>query len=125
MLFGCGERESEKDTVRVQSLEELNEACIFVEEKEVHMESENNGEAELVVKMPDYEDLYRRAYETDDPETYIKESLISGNYTVQTIETSAVVTMENGEKRIHKQEAIDKLLEQAMIDTVNAVAEEE
>ena len=125
LLFGCGEQEGERNKVRTQSLEELNETCILVEEKAIHMESENNGEAELVVKMPDYEELYQKAYGTEDPETYIKESLISGNYTVQTIETNASVTVENGKQKIHKQEAIDKLLEQVMLNAVNAVAEEE
>ena len=89
LLSGCGEQGWERNTVRAQSLEELNETCILVEEKAIHIESENNGEAELVVKIPDYEELYQKAYETEDPETYIKESLISGNYTVQTIETNA------------------------------------
>ena len=125
LLSGCGERGWERNTVRAQSLEELNETCILVEEKAIHIESENNGEAELVVKIPDYEELYQKAYETEDPETYIKESLISGNYTVQTIETNAAVTVENGKQKIHKQEAIDELLEHAMLNAVNAVAEEE
>lgn len=125
LLSGCGEQESERNKARARSLEELNETCIFAEEKEVYMESENNGEAKLIVKIPDYEELYRKAGETPDPETYIKESLINGKYSVQTMEINAVVTMENGEQKIHKQEAIDKLLEQAMLDAVNAVAEEE
>lgn len=125
LLSGCGEQGWERNTVRAQSLEELNETCILVEEKAIHIESENNGEAELVVKIPDYEELYQKAYETEDPETYIKESLISGNYTVQTIETNAAVTVENGKQKIHKQEAIDELLEHAMLNAANAVAEEE
>lgn len=48
LLSGCGEQGWERNTVRAQSLEELNETCILVEEKAIHIESENNGEAELV-----------------------------------------------------------------------------
>lgn len=44
---------------------------------------------------------------------------------MQTIETNAAVTVENGKQKIHKQEAIDELLEHAMLNAVNAVAEEE
>lgn len=125
IVSGCSSQKEEKTELSEKSLSELNTACVSVEEKDIEMTSDNSGEVELVVKIPDYKKLYKEAYQTEDPEAYVKDALSSGDYETKTVKTKAEVTVEQGEKNIQKQEAMDQLLEKAVIDAINNIEGDE
>ena len=91
-VSGCGIQNEKEENLVTKSISELSAACILVEEKDGSEKSKDDGEVELVVEMPDYVKLMEEAYQTDDPEEYLKKILISGDYETKKIDTTATVT---------------------------------
>lgn len=122
-VSGCGIQNEKEESLVTKSISELSAASILVEEKDGSEKSKDDGEVELVVEMPDYVKLMEKAYQTDDPEEYLKKILISGDYETKKIDTTATVTREEGERVVHEQEAVDQLLEQEVIKAMNEMIE--
>lgn len=106
-------------------METINEKNITVEEKEVAMKNQTEGTADVVVKMPDYEQLFQKASLSENPEWYLLKALLLEDYEIQEFKEVAKVTVENGEKTIHSDEVVRQLLEEALIRAVNALSEDE
>lgn len=124
VLVGCGNQKVKEEDLSAKSIGEINAECILVEEKEGEVK-EDAKEVELTVEMPDYEKLMMEAYQTDDPKTYMKEALSSGDYETKKIDTTAKVIAENGKRVVQKEEAVDQLLEEELIKAMNVLTEEQ
>lgn len=101
----------------------VNEKNIIVEEKNVIMMSETEGTATIVVTLPNYKLLFESAVIAGNPDNYLLKALILGNYETQKFELSANVTVENGERVIHSDEIVHQLLEEYLVDAINALSE--
>lgn len=106
-------------------LEAINEENIIIEESGLEMVSGTEGIATIIVKMPNYELLFKEAATTGNPELYLFSALALKNYEIQRIETTASVAVENGKTVIHSDDAVHQLLEKALIDAINALSEVE
>lgn len=104
-------------------LELVNERNIIVEEKNIVMTSEKEGTATIVVILPDYELLFESAVTAENPDNYLLKALFFKNYETQEFELSANVTVENGERVIHSDEVVHQLLEERLVDAINALSE--
>ena len=124
-IVGCGTQQVNEEDLVAKSIGEINADCILVEEKEGEAEGEDTEEVALTVEMPDYEKLMIEAYQTDDPETYMKEALSSGDYETKKFDTTAQVTAEDGKRVVHEEEAVDQLLEEEIIKAMNTLTEEQ
>lgn len=102
----------------------LNEKNIVISEESITMKNETEGTATIVVTLPDYQWLFENAVETDNPNNYLLKAFILKHYETQKFETSAPVTVENGEKVIHSDEVIHKLVEKSLINAINALMRE-
>ena len=85
------------------------------------MDSDVAGTMRLIVKIPDYTALYCEAGKTDNPEAYIQNALEKKQYEICEREIMASVTVENGKRVIHKDEAVIKLLDKEFNDATNAL----
>lgn len=106
-------------------LETLNKRAIAVEESDIVMETDTEGTATIIVKMPNYELLFKEAYASENPDRYLAKALILGHYEVQEYEETAAVTVANGVTTIHSDEVVHRLLEKALINAINALTEVE
>ena len=104
-------------------LEFVNEKNIIIEEKNTVMTSETEGEATLIVTIPDYEQLFKEASAAKKPEQYLLNALILKNYNTMEFEISAKVTVENGKRIIDSDEEVHQLLEENLINAINALSE--
>lgn len=104
-------------------LEFINKRNIIVEEKSIVMTSDTEGTAIIVVKIPDYELLFKNAAKEENPDQYLLMSLILKDYKTQEFEMAADITIENGERIIHSDEVVHQLLEESLVNAVNAVSE--
>lgn len=104
-------------------LELVNEKRIIVEEKNIMMTSETEGTATIVVTLPDYESLFESAVTAENPDNYLLKALFFKDYKTQEFELSANVTVKNGEQVIHSDEVVHQLLEERLVDAINAVSE--
>lgn len=104
-------------------LELVNERNIIVEEENVVMTSDKEGTATIVVTLPDYELLFESAVTAENPDFYLLKALIFKDYETQEFELSANVTVENGERVIHSDEVVHELLEERLVDAINALSE--
>lgn len=106
------------------NLEDLNQKCVHVTEKDIIMESETAGKAQIIVEFPDYTKLYQEASQQENPEQYVIEALQNKNYDIQKAETTAEVSVEDEKTVIHSQEAVEEVLEEAMLEAISALEEE-
>lgn len=104
-------------------LELVNEKRIIIEEKNIMMTSETEGTATIVVTLPDYELLFESAFAAENPNIYLLKALFFKDYETQEFELSANVTVENGEQVIHSDEVVHQLLEERLVDAINALSE--
>lgn len=104
-------------------LEIINDQNIFVEEKEVVMTNATEGKATLVVKFPDYGELFEKAYASGNPDLYLLKALFLKDYEIQEFEVSANVTVDDGKRIIHSDEAVHQLLEEVLVDAINTQSE--
>ena len=89
------------------------------------MTNETEGTATIVVTLPDYETLFRYAITAETPDNYLLKTMILKDYETQEFEVSANVTIENGERVIHVDEAVHRLLENRLVHAINALLEVE
>ena len=106
-----------------EQLADISKKSITIKELELEMDSETEGTAKILITVPDYKKLFQEALKTKNPEDYIRNVLNSGKYDVVEYEEFAPVTMENGEKTIHSDEAVQKSLEMSLIDAINVLSE--
>ena len=104
-------------------LEVINERNIIIEEETIIMTNETEGTATIIVTLPDYELLFENAVTAKNPDNYLLKALIFKDYETKEFEVSASVTVENGEKVVHSDEAIHQLLEECLVDAINALSE--
>lgn len=104
-------------------LESVSKRNITVEEKSIDMTSDTEGTAIIVVTLPDYELLFEEAATSENPDQYLLKALILKDYETQEFEMSADVTVENGEKIVHSDEVVHQLLEESLINAINALSE--
>lgn len=105
-------------------LTEANRKCITVDELSITMQSESEGTAEILVRMPDYLKLFRNAMDSADPEEYVLDALKSGKYEICEYNETARVTVESGKRSVHTEESVKKLIEEKLIEAINALPEE-
>ncbi len=108
-----------------ENLADINKECIEIEEKEITMENDTEGVAEIIITIPDYKELYMNAYAEKDPDRYLIKTLKSGNYSTQTFKKTVKVTIEEGKKQIHSEEAVYEVLEEALVSAINSLTEDE
>lgn len=106
-------------------LETLNERAVVVEETDIVMETDTEGTATITIKMPDYELLFKEAYASENPDQYLLKALALRDYEVREYEEVATVTVANDVTTIHSDEVVHKLLEEALINAINALSEVE
>lgn len=105
--------------------ETLNERAVVVEETEIVMETDTKGMATVIVKMPDYELLFKEAYASENPDQYLVKALALGDYEIREYKEVATVTVVDDVTTIHSDEIVHKLLEEALINALNALSEVE
>lgn len=113
------------DYNRRNILETLNERAVVVEEMNIVMETDNEGTASIVVQIPDYELLFKEAYASENPDQYLLKALALRKYEIQEYEEAATVTVEEGETVVHSDDVAQRLLEEALINAINALSEVE
>lgn len=106
-------------------LETLNERAVVVEETDIVMETDTEGTATVIVKMPDYELLFKEAYASENPDQYLVKALALRDYEIREYEEVATVTVAGDVTTIHSDEVVHKLLEEALINAINALSEVE
>lgn len=106
-------------------LETLNERAVVVEETDIVMETDTEGTATITIKMPDYELLFKEAYASENPDQYLLKALALRDYKVREYEEVATVTVADDVTTIHSDEVVHKLLEEALINAINALSEVE
>lgn len=106
-------------------LEFINTKNIAIEESTIEMTSDTEGTAIIIIKIPNYELLFKEAALTKNPEQYLFKSLALKKYEVQEIEASAYVTVENGSTIIHSDDVVQQLLDESLVNAINALSEVE
>ena len=89
------------------------------------MTSDTEVNAIIMVKIPNYELLFKEAALTKNPEQYLIKSLALKKYDVQEIEASANITVENGNIIIHSDDVVQQLLDESLVNAINALSEVE
>lgn len=116
-----GGTEKDPEDRQQEKLAELGQETLTVEEGEIRMESETEGEADLMVRLPDYEALFLEALNAEDPDAYLE----NGDYETKQVETRAQVTVEGGKQVVHSEEAAKEALEKELVQAIAALAGEE
>ena len=86
------------------------------------MWSATQGSVTVTVTMPDYSELFDRAWQTQDPTTTLVALLSQQNYSTVTVDGVASVTVENGEQIVHSDELVKELMEKELIKVINTAA---
>ena len=118
-FIGINKENSEKQ------LQEINSNCIEMETQKIFMQTDTEGIVKIKVQLPKYEILYKEANASENPEEYLVNILKSGEYDVCEYEVEAKVTVENGKKVLHTDEAVKKLLEKVLSQAVNKLMEDD
>lgn len=101
----------------------INEKNITVKEEEIVMSDDLNGTVRLVIELPNYEILFKKASKEKNPEQYVFMSLLLKRYKIVEYEVDAKVTVENGKKIIHSDEAVKQVLEKALLHAIDGLSE--
>lgn len=122
-LTGCSDKNDDRDLV------EIAKDCVKVTPDEVEMKSADSGEVVLNIVMPDYALLYQNALSESSNENEFEENIRNAlskkKYEEKAYETIAEVSIKDGEEVVHSEEAVQKIMEEALIDAINAVVEYE
>lgn len=97
----------------------MNEKNISVQEKEIVMIDDMHGTASLIVELPNYEVLFKKAKREKNPEQYIFISLLFKKFETQEYEIDAKITVENGKEIIHSEDDVKQVLEEALLHAIN------
>lgn len=108
-----------------QLLPFVNERAIEVKETNIVMDTDTEGTAEIIVQMPNYTLLFREAAASNNPEKYLLEALALGRYEVQEFVGVATVTVDDEITTVHSDEMVHRLLEESLVDAINALWEVE
>lgn len=106
-------------------LEVVSKKTIVIEEKDIIMKTDTEGTATIIVQMPDYEQLFKEASASENPDRYLLKALALGKYDIQKYEENAAVIIDNGVTIIHSDEVVHQLLEKELVDAINALSEVE
>lgn len=113
----------------INYLHKLTMDCIEVEETKKIMNTDKQGEATLVVKMPDFKKIFNEASKEVDSENameeYVEKTLVNKKYTIIERKITADIFIEGGEEIIYSEEAVKKLLGEELINAMNTVMEGE
>ena len=94
-----GGTEKDPEDRQQEKLAELGQETLTVEEGEIRMESETEGEADLMVRLPDYEALFLEALNAEDPDAYLENALENGDYETKQVETRWFILRRQQRKR--------------------------
>ena len=119
------EDKQNEETKNEDPLASLAQSVMTVEEGEIHMENEAEGQAQVTVELPDYQTLFLTALQTNDPDSFLKNALESGDFTYKKVETEALVTIKNGKQVVHSEEAAKDVLEKELVEVIASMIEEE
>lgn len=125
-IGGCtskNEENTRQDKMSEEELYKLNNTCIKVKKDKIKMDDETSGTVQLTVIIPDYSLLYSQAVKEKNPDLFIQQSLESGNYKTIKQVVSAEVTVKNGKKVVHKDEAVEQVMDKALNEAVDKVME--
>lgn len=117
----AGERAEEE----IHELVRLGEETMTVIEGEIRMETEEQGEADVVIQLPNYEELFSAALQSENPDEYLENALKNGDYETKEIEAAAVVTVEEGKQVVHGEEAAKEVLEHELVSAFISLTKEE
>ena len=67
-------------------LEVINRKRVIVEKTDIVMESDTKGKAKIIVQIPDYVSLFKKAYVSENPEKYLLKALVLKDYENKKIE---------------------------------------
>lgn len=113
----------------INYLHKLTMECIEVEEAKKIMNTDKQGEATLIVKMPDFKKIFNEASKEVDSENsmeeYVEKTLVNKKYTIIERKITADVFIEGGEEIIYSEDAVKKLLGEELINAINTVMEGE
>ena len=113
-----------KGEVSQKQLREINSKSISVDTNKVVMQSDTIGTVEITIQIPDYKVLYKNVFATENPEEYLLATLQSGKYDICEHTIVAAITIKNGDKILHTDEAVKELLEQELSNAIGALMEE-
>lgn len=99
-------------------------SCIIVEEGNITMTNPAEGSIALSITLPDYVKLYQEAAEARMPERYLFKALQNKTYNTVTIEEAGTVTVTDGIKTIHTEEAIKRAMEKELLLAIAALGED-
>ena len=106
-----------------EQLETASKKSITVKRLDIEMDNETEGTATLLIKIPNYAELFQEALRTENPENYILDTLKTGKYNRVEYQASAQVTVEGGKEIIHSEDIVKKLLEQSLVEAINTLSE--
>ena len=106
-------------------LEAASAKSIIVEDAEIVAESDGSEKVKIMVQIPDYELLFKEASTTKDPEKYISNALLFGNYEVCEIKETVTITDKDVDIDTLTEELVDKIMEKELIDAINSLQEVE
>lgn len=104
---------------------EINRSCIEIEELEITMTDDSTGKAKILIRLPDYTEIFLQAAQTENPEQSVLKALKRGKFEYLEFEETVDVTVENRQEVIRSEEIVNSLMEQELIKAVNAVSEGE
>lgn len=120
VFIGCS-----KSYETERTMEELVMDCVTVEEGNAVITSSDSGFTEVTVTMPNYKKIFLECDDYRKLEEYITDVLLSGKYPVSEYNETAEVIVKDGIQTIETDEIVRYLLEEELIDAVNAISEEE
>lgn len=116
---------SGEEYIELKALEQANQECIVIEEKNIEMKNEKEGTATIIISIPNYEHLYKEALQAEDSDEYLLNALKEKDFLPVEYEEEVPVTVENSETIIHSEEIVSQILEEELIKAINALAEGE
>ena len=125
LLLVCAGCKKDKPAAGSNALPGIGLEDLDVHIGDVVMTDDEEGYAEITVKMPDYTKLFLEAAKEKDPEAAVERAAKSGNFDVIEHNIQAQVVTENGVQVIKSDEAVEFLMEQELIKAINAVTEQE
>lgn len=107
----------------VYNLEEVNQKCITIEEVHCDWDSDTTGTATILIRLPDYKSIFAKASASKNPGQSIMDVLLSGDYETKEYEKRVDAIMEDGKRNFNPEDVIDQIMEQELIDAINALSE--
>lgn len=117
--------ENEKNrTLSMEDFEKINFKCIEVQEGKISMQNSTEGKVAILIQMPNYEQMFKKAITANDPEKYVFDCLKNGEYKTKEFTKEARVSVKDGDTIVHSEEIVNQLLEQELINAINTLSED-